>query len=100
MLCLVDIDTNDEQKLTFKFVSDGLIRSGADPLSVAQMRVLASYPSLYDENAVYLGNFDFLVRKKFMSRCHFISVWNENIQDKYYGATYTDINHLHLAFIA
>lgn len=97
---LVDIDTNDEQKLTFKFVSDGLIRSGADPLSVAQMRVLASYPSLYDENAVYLGNFDFLVRKKFMSRCHFISVWNENIQDKYYGATYTDINHLHLAFIA
>ncbi|GAA5003310.1 hypothetical protein GCM10023206_06870 [Acinetobacter puyangensis] len=97
---LVDINNNAEQKLTIKFISGGVIRAGSDPLNINQLRVLSSYPSLYDENAVYLGNFDYLVRKKFMSRCHFISVWNENLQDRYYGATYQDINHLHVAVVA
>jgi hypothetical protein len=35
---------------------------GANPLSIDQMRLLASYPT-HDDNAVFLGNFDFLVRK-------------------------------------
>lgn len=35
---------------------------GADPLNVSELRVLSSYPSLYDENAVFLGNFDYSVR--------------------------------------
>lgn len=97
---LVDVNSPDEQKLSLKFSPVKLLQSGTDPLNISQLRVLASYPALYDENAVYLGNFDFLVRKKFMSRCHFISVWNENIQDRYYGATYEDINHLHLSVVA
>lgn len=92
--------TVDEQRISIRFKSGGLIRQGADPLTVAQLRVLASYPALYDENAVFLENFDYLVRQKFMARTHFISVWNENIQERHYGVTWQDINHLHLAVVA
>ena len=35
-----------------------------------------------------------------MARCHYIAVWNENEQDRYYGVTYQDINHLHIAVVA
>jgi hypothetical protein len=62
--------------------------------------VLSTYPALYDENAVFLGNFDYLVRQKYMARCHYIAVWNENEQNRYYGVTYQDINHLHIAIVA
>lgn len=97
---LMDVLNNDEQRVSVRFKSGGLVRQGADPLNVAQLRLLASYPALYDENAVFLGNFDYLVRKKFMARAHFISVWNENIQEQHYGVTWQDINHLHLAVVA
>lgn len=97
---LLDVLTLDEQRVSVRFKSGGLVRQGADPLSVSQLRLLASYPALYDENAVFLGNFDYLVRQKFMSRAHFISVWNENIHERNYGVTWADINHLHLAVVA
>lgn len=97
---LTDVFTTDEHRISIRFKAGGLIRQGADPLSVAQLRVLASYPSLYDENAVFLENFDYFVRQKFMARSHFISVWNENIQERHYGVTWKDINHLHLAVVA
>ncbi len=64
------------------------------------MRLLSSYPSLYDEDAVFLGNFDYVVRKKFMKRAHFISVWNETLQEQHFAITYRDINHLNLVVVA
>lgn len=97
---LIEVLTNDETKVSVRFKQGGSVKQGADPLNISQLRVLSSYPALYDENAVFLGNFDYSVRQKFMSRCHYISVWNENEQDRYYGATYQDINHLHIAIVA
>lgn len=94
---LVDVYTTEEQKVVVKFKTGGLVRKGSDPLTVSQLKILSSYPSLYDESAVYLGNFDYLVRQKFMNRAHFISVWNENIQQKHYGVTWQDINRLNIA---
>ncbi|ENV36846.1 hypothetical protein F959_01653 [Acinetobacter venetianus RAG-1 = CIP 110063] len=97
---LIEVLTNDETKVSVRFKQGGSVKQGADPLNISQLRVLSSYPALYDENAVFLGNFDYSVRQKFMSRCHYIAVWNENEQDRYYGATYQDINHLHIAIVA
>lgn len=97
---LVDVLTTDETKVSVRFKIGGVVRQGADPLNISQLKVLSTYPALYDENAVFLGNFDYSVRQKFMARCHYIAVWNENEQDRYYGATYQDINHLHIAVIA
>lgn len=97
---LLDVLTADEQRVSVRFKVGGLVRLGADPLSMAQLRLLASYPALYDENAVFLENFDYLVRQKFINRTHFIAVWNENVQERHYGVNWQDINHLNLAVVA
>ena len=97
---LMDVLTTDEQRVRVRFKQGGLVRAGADPLSVSQLRLLASYPALYDENAVFLGNFDYLARQKFMARTDYLAVWNEAIQERVYGVNVSDINRLHLATIA
>lgn len=94
---LQEISAAAEAKVQLKFVTGGLIRSGTDPLSIEQLRLLSSYPT-HDQNAVFLSDFDYVVRKAFMARCHYLTVWNEAVHDKYYRASYDDINHLQLAF--
>jgi len=95
---LQQINNSNESKLKFKFKTDGLIRMGANPLSINQMRLLASYPA-YDDNSVFLGNFNFTVRKNFMTRTHFINVWNEAIHEQHFAASYENINHLFVSFV-
>jgi hypothetical protein len=98
---LSDVLTTAEQKVRVRFKVGGLVRAGADPLSIGQLRLLASYPALYDENAVFLGSFDFLARKKFMARVDYLAVWNETIQERAYGVVeLSDINHLNIATVA
>jgi hypothetical protein len=97
---LLDVLTTEEQRVRVRFKQGGLVRAGADPLTVAQLRLLASYPALYDQNAVFLGNFDYLARQKFMARTDYLAVWNETIQERAYGVNVSDINHLHLATVA
>ncbi|EOD4268379.1 hypothetical protein ACJQ7A_003691, partial [Acinetobacter baumannii] len=97
---LLDVLSNDEQRISVRFKAGGVIREGVDPLAVSELRLLSSYPSLYDEDAVFLGNFDYAVRKKFMKRAQFISVWNETLQEQHFAITYRDINHLNLVVVA
>lgn len=95
---LESIVSSAERSLKISFKTAGVVRAGANPVTITQMRFLASYPSFYDENASFLGNFDFLARKHFITRTQFISVWNETIQERVYGTlSVQDINHLHLA---
>ncbi|MCU4321769.1 hypothetical protein [Acinetobacter bereziniae] len=95
---LQQVNNNYETKLLIKFAENGLVRMGANPLSIDQMRLLASYPT-HDDNAVFLGNFEFLVRKKFMARCHYLNVWNESIHEQFYGASVKNINHLFVTVV-
>ncbi len=87
---LLEVRNTAEQRIIIRFKTGGVIKSGADPLSTEQMRLLSSYPT-YDENAVFLGNFDFLIRKIFMNRADFISTWNEVVQEENYGGSYANI---------
>ncbi len=96
---LQEIANPNETKVQLKFMPGGLIRSGTDPLSIEQLRLLSSYPT-HDDNAVFLSDFDYVVRKAFMARCNYLTIWNEAIQDRYYKATFDDINHLQMAFSA
>lgn len=98
---LAELLSREERLVRVRFKSAGLVRAGADPLSIAQLRLLASYPALYDENAVFLGNFDFLARKNFMARSDYLAVWNEVVQERTYAVvSLDDINRLHLAVMA
>jgi len=64
---------------------------GADPIDIETMRELAQYPSGYDASAVYLGNFDFLVRRN-LTPLRFLSVWNEQIEESVRGPSIANIN--------
>jgi hypothetical protein len=69
---------------------------GANPVDVAMLRELTRYPSIYDRSAVYLGNFDFLVRSN-LGSLRFLSVWNEQIEEKVRGPSITHNNKLFVA---
>lgn len=97
---LQQVLTDDERYLTLFFKKNGLLKAGTNPLNTSQLRLLASFPSTYDDNAVFMGNFDFLLRKKFMQRFDYMAVWNETIQEKFYGASLDNINHLNLTVVA
>lgn len=66
--------------------------SGANPPTMADLRVMARYPAIYDHNAVYLGEFDALLRRYLSPR--FLSVWNEQIEESVRGASVNNINTL------
>jgi hypothetical protein len=66
---------------------------GADPPAMRDLRVLAQYPTLYNDNAVHLGNFDFVLRRK-MSGVRFLSTWNEQIEEAVRGPNVANINTL------
>lgn len=66
--------------------------SGANPPTMDELRVMARYPAIYDHNAVYLGEFDELLRRYISPR--FLSVWNEQIEESVRGPNKDSINTL------
>lgn len=81
-----------KQQIALSAVND----TGAAPHTVAELRVMAQYPSIYDHNAVYLGEFAFLLRR-YISDVTFLSVWNEQIEESARGASVNNINKLFVA---
>ena len=78
---------------------DALLDKGQDPIDISTLRDLAKYPSVYDHNAVFLGEFDFLVRRTY-SDTQFLSVWNESVEEKARGANVDNINCLFVACLS
>jgi hypothetical protein len=78
---------------------DALVLPGQDPMPMSVLRELARYPSVYDDNAVFLGEFDFLVRKQFPS-LQFLSVWNEAKEEQARGPSVDNINALFVACLS
>lgn len=72
-------------------VSGDVVSKGEDPISQDTLRELARYPSTYTDNAVFLGEFDFLVRKEYPS-LQFCSVWNEAHEELVRGPKLKNIN--------
>lgn len=70
-----------------------VLQPGADPMDIRTMREVTSYPSIYDPSAVYLGNFDFLLRRQ-LSPFKFLSVWNEQREEEVRGPDIDNINRL------
>lgn len=70
-----------------------MLDEGAAPLTMAELRVIGRYPAIYDHNAVYLGEFDFLLRR-YIGSIRFLSVWNEQIEEAVRGPKVSSINKL------
>ncbi|KVN83424.1 hypothetical protein [Burkholderia ubonensis] len=88
------VDSNDRQA-TFSLQS--VTSPGADPVDIDTLRQWANVPPQYDANAVYLGNFDALIRRN-LPNLSFLSVWNEDVEESVRGAKLANINKLFVAF--
>ncbi len=82
-----------------KVTMESLLASGANPMDLATLRELCKYPSVYDSNAVFLGEFDFLVRRN-VPDLRFLSIWNESVEESVRGANVNNINTLFVSFVA
>jgi hypothetical protein len=71
---------------------------GQNPPDMAVLRDLARYPSVYDDSAVYLGEFDFLIMRNFPG-LKFLSVWSETLEEKIRGPSLDNINALFIAIV-
>lgn len=78
---------------------DAMLVAGQNPMPMSALRDLARYPSVYDSNAVFLGEFDFLVRRRFPD-LKFLSVWNEAAEEAARGANVANINTLFVACLS
>lgn len=76
-----------------KITMSEVVSPGSGPMDIATMREVCSYPSTYDSNAVFLGNFDFLVRRE-LSPFTFLSIWNEQREEVARGPSIDNINRL------
>lgn len=79
----------EEAGVAIKLVS--VEDEGAAPHTISELRVMARYPAIYDHNAVYLGEFEFLLRR-YLSGIRFLSVWNEQIEEGVRGPSVANIN--------
>lgn len=77
-------------------VLTAVLSAGSAPMDIATMREVISYPSLYDESAVYLGEFDFLLRRN-LPAFRFLSVWNERVEETVRGANVKNMNTIFVA---
>lgn len=84
---------SDPTDLAAKIVLSAVAFPGSNPVDVSTLREQARYPSTYDASAVYLGNFDFLIRRN-LGALRFLSIWNEQIEEKVRGASFANINKL------
>lgn len=78
---------------------EALLIPGQNPLPMSALRDLARYPSVYDSNAVFLGEFDFLVRRNFPN-LPFLSVWNEAVEESVRGANVASVNAIFVACLS
>ncbi|CAK0740665.1 conserved hypothetical protein [Gammaproteobacteria bacterium] len=75
------------------------ITAGANPISLSVLRDLSRYPSVYNHDAVFLGEFDFLVRRNFPT-LQFLSIWNETDEESARGSSLDNINTLFVACLS
>lgn len=89
--------SNNANEDTLKIVSTGVKSLGSNPLSLPVLRLLSRYNALYDHDAVYLSDFDFLIRRYHGDSINFLAVWNEQVHEQVHGYSAANINKLFIA---
>lgn len=91
---LAYLNGNDKE---LSFLSGSQLQQGAAPYSLNELREMTNFPSIYNNNAVYLGEFKFLLLSK-LSPFNFLNVWNELEEENARGANIANINTLFVSF--
>jgi hypothetical protein len=86
--------TDATEKVTMTLAQ--VTQAGEAPMSVDVMREVCSYAGIYSGSAVYLSNFDFLVRRK-LGAVTFLSIWNERREEVVRAYSVDNMNKLFVA---
>ncbi|SET44586.1 hypothetical protein SAMN05216326_12740 [Nitrosomonas marina] len=78
---------------------NSLLEKGKNPPDITTLRDMVRYPTVYNHNAVFLGEFDFVVRRKYHDT-QFLSIWNETIEESARSASVDNINTLFVACLS
>lgn len=81
-----------------KMSIEAVLTLGEAPITTSVLRELSKYPSVYNKNAVYLGEFDYLIRSNFPTLA-FLSVWNEAAEEIARSPSASNINSLFIAVV-
>ncbi|NDY89736.1 hypothetical protein [Ideonella livida] len=79
------------------FTLADVVDTGANPPTIAQLRVMAAYPGVHDDNPVYRGQWDYYLRRHLGGNLQFLAVWNEQVEEQARGASPSNINRLFVA---
>lgn len=90
---------NSPAESSIELKMEAMLIAGQNPVPMSVLRDLARYPSVYDSNAVFLGEFDFLVRRNFPS-LRFLSVWNEAAEEAARGPHIGNVNAIFVACLS
>lgn len=105
-----EIELEADSPFSFEYILDpaesgvelsavSVLTPGQNPIAMSVLRDLSRYPSIYDNNAVFLGEFDFIIRKNFPT-LQFLSVWNECLEEEVRGSNLSNINCLFIACLS
>ena len=89
-------DVNDS---SIVMTMDEQLTTGGAPISMTVLRDMAKYPAVYQDNAVFLGEFGFLVRKNYPN-LQFLSVWNETMEEQARGPSVQNVNAIFVACLS
>ena len=94
----LDLEYTRAGEEALEILSGSLIAAGAAPPDIDTLREITNYPSLYDSNAVFVGEFNFLLQRQ-MQPFVFLNVWNELREEQARGANVENINTLFVSFV-
>ncbi len=89
----------DVQESYIAMTMDTQLTTGGAPISMTVLRDMAKYPAVYQDNAVFLGEFGFLVRKTYPN-LQFLSVWNETMEEQARGPSVKNVNTIFVACLS
>jgi hypothetical protein len=87
------------QESYIDLTQNALVSGGQNPPDMTTIRDMVKFPSVYTHNAVFLGEFNFIVRRAFPS-LKFLSVWNETLEEMARGPNVDNINTLFVAVLS
>jgi hypothetical protein len=91
------LGSSAEQGLSFALAA--VDDTGAAAPTIDQLRVMAKYPGLHDENPVYRNQWDYYLRAKLGGNLLFLATWNEQVEEGVRGASTSNINKLFVAAV-
>lgn len=92
-------DIQNTQTRLIDLTFDSFVTNGIDEMPLNIIADLCKFPAIYNNNAVFLTDFEFLIRRNY-TNLKFFRIWNESLEETFRGASLENINCLFVAVMS